>query len=253
MTEQNTLNELGALRSDINMTLHTHYATRVWVGRPWNTEDKTNDNANIYAQIISMPHCLSILNQINADAANDDPYADQYLIKLEDKIQTARKEMMALSDQIYNLYANQIPENIDIQRCQNISPVTVPIYIKYPLGYLLVYLLTDYDAVARAVLTASHIAIMTKSDAKAWMQQASHIIRSVLGMAQQYRHSGVSRQDFAENNARAQSAVERLGKLPQDILDGTKRSGYAPTIKINNYEITETEVVSEQPDLDQTS
>ncbi|EGP02672.1 hypothetical protein GEW_13191 [Pasteurella multocida subsp. gallicida str. Anand1_poultry] len=41
---QNSLNELGALRSDINMTLHTHYATRVWAGRPWSaTEDKTDD------------------------------------------------------------------------------------------------------------------------------------------------------------------------------------------------------------------
>ncbi|EHK90216.1 PFL_4669 family integrating conjugative element protein [Aggregatibacter actinomycetemcomitans] len=249
---QNSLNELGALRSDINMTLHTHYATRVWAGRPWSaiSEDKTdgNDKENkFYSQIISMPHCLSILNQVNTDAANDDPYADQFLIALEEKIISARKEMQALNEQIYTLYANQIPEGIDIQRCQNVAPVTMPIYIKYPLGYILVYLLTDYDSVARAVLTASHIAIMTKADAKAWMQKASHLMRSVFGMAQQYRHSGVTRQDLIENNARAQSAVTRLGNLPQDILDGTKRSGYAPIIKTNNtQEQVETEIVDGQ-------
>lgn len=246
---QNPLNELGALRSDINMTLHTHYATRVWAGRPWSaTEDKTDEKSNkFYSQIISMPHCLSILNQVNTDAANDDPYADQFLIALEDKIISARRDMQALNEQIYALYANQIPEGIDIQRCQNVAPVTMPIYIKYPLGYILVYLLTDYDSVARAVLTASHIAIMTKSDAKAWMQKASHLMRSVFGMAQQYRHSGVTRKDFSEQNARAQSAVERFGELPQEILEGTKRSGYAPDIKTNNsQEQVETEIVLEQ-------
>lgn len=245
---QNSLNELGALRSDINMTLHTHYATRVWAGRPWSAnEDKADEKGNkFYSQIISIPHCLSILNQVNTDAANDDPYADQFLIALEEKIISARKEMQVLSEQIYTFYANQIPESIDIQRCQNIAPVTMPIYIKYPLGYLLVYLLTDYDSVARAVLTASHIAIMTKQDAKAWMQKASHLIRSVFGMAQQYRHSGVTRQDFIEKNARAQNAVERFGNLPQEILDGTKRSGYAPVIKTtNNQEQDEIGVISE--------
>ena len=52
---QNSLNELGALRSDINMTLHTHYATRVWAGRPWSaTEDKTDDKE------INFTHKLSV-------------------------------------------------------------------------------------------------------------------------------------------------------------------------------------------------
>ena len=91
-----------------------------------------------------MPHCLSILNQVNTDAANDDPYADQFLIALEDKIISARRDMQALNEQIYALYANQIPEGIDIQRCQNIAPVTMPIYIKYPIRlYLGFILLTD--------------------------------------------------------------------------------------------------------------
>ncbi|MDH3001454.1 hypothetical protein A1D23_12985 [Chelonobacter oris] len=221
------INNLGALRSDISLTLHTHYATRIWMGRPWSTEE----NGKKQAQIISLPHCLSILNQINQDASNNDPYADLFLIQFEEKIQSARKQMQDISEKIYDLYAKLIPEEVDIQRCHNLSPVTLPIYIKYPMGYILVYLLTDFDAVARAVLTASHIAIMTKADAKAWMQQASHLVRSVFAEAQQYRHSGVTRQDFAENNARALSAIERLGTLPQAVLDGIQRSGYAPVIR----------------------
>ena len=230
-TTTNTVNELGTLRSDIKVTLHTQYATRIWTGRPWSS---TAENGKAQAQIISMPHCLSILNQVNQSAANNDPYADLFLLEIEEKIKSARQEMKQLENRMYDIYSNQIPEEINIERCQNISPVSMPLYVKYPIGYLLIYLLTDYDSVARVVLTASHIAIMTKQDAKAWMNQASHIIRSVFGMAQRYRNAGVSRVDFQQKNARAQSAVERFGQLPQDILDGTRRSGYAPEIRTSS-------------------
>lgn len=246
-TTTNTVNDLGTLRSDIKVTLHTQYATRIWTGRPLST---ATDNGRTLAQIISMPHCLSILNQINQDAASDNPYADQYLIGLEEKIKEARKQMKALENEIYDIYAEQIPEGIDIERCQNISPVSMPLYVKYPIGYLLIYLLTDYDSVARVILTASHIAIMTKQDAKAYMNRASHIIRSIFGLAQRYRNAGVTRIDFQQNNARAQSAVKRFGELPQDILDATRRSGYAPEISSSIIQAEETETETEMELLD---
>lgn len=66
--------ELGALRSEITLTLHSQYALKLWNGRPI-LRDELTDNI-VKPQIPSMPNCLSILSQIQKDASNDDPYAD---------------------------------------------------------------------------------------------------------------------------------------------------------------------------------
>lgn len=49
-------------------------------------------------------------------------------------------------------------------------------------------------------------------------------------LAQQYRYSGATRDDFASKNAVARTALEKFGELPQDVLEGTRRSRFAPPI-----------------------
>jgi len=51
-----------------------------------------------------------------------------------------------------------------------------------------------------------------------------------LSLAQQYRYSGTTRDDFAARNAAARAALEKFGELPQDVLEGTRRSRFAPPI-----------------------
>ena len=59
------------------------------------------------------------------------------------------------------------------------------------------------------------------------------VLRSLFGLAQSYQFSGATRDDFAANNARAEAArkmYEKFGEIPQDILEGTRRSNFAPPI-----------------------
>ncbi|WP_122620394.1 AcaB family transcriptional regulator, partial [Pseudomonas viridiflava] len=58
----------------------------------------------------------------------------------------------------------------------------------------------------------------------------AHLLRSLFGQAQRYRHSGVTRNDMAVNNARALAAIEKLGLPPLDIPEGHRRSQFAPPI-----------------------
>ncbi|TQF77705.1 AcaB family transcriptional regulator, partial [Pseudomonas aeruginosa] len=55
-------------------------------------------------------------------------------------------------------------------------------------------------------------------------------LRSLFSLAQQYRYSGTTRDDFAAKNAAARAALEKFGELPQDVLEGTRRSRFAPPI-----------------------
>ena len=58
----------------------------------------------------------------------------------------------------------------------------------------------------------------------------AHALRSLFSLAQQYRFSGCVRDDFAAKNAAARAAIEKFGELPEEVLEGTRRSRYAPPI-----------------------
>ncbi|VVN02620.1 hypothetical protein PS663_03416 [Pseudomonas fluorescens] len=57
-----------------------------------------------------------------------------------------------------------------------------------------------------------------------WINAGGKVLRSLFGLAQRYKVSGVIRDDFITNNAVARDAREKFGELPQDILEGTRRS-----------------------------
>jgi hypothetical protein len=94
-----------------------------------------------------------------------------------------------------------------------------------------VYLLADYDNVARRLILAHHTALIDRSTLERWLNDGAHALRSLFSMAQQYRYSGTQRDDFAANNAAARAAREKYGELPRDVLEGTRRSRFAPPIQ----------------------
>ncbi|WP_141765466.1 AcaB family transcriptional regulator, partial [Pseudomonas sp. HMSC065H02] len=77
---------------------------------------------------------------------------------------------------------------------------------------------------------AHHTALIDRSTLERWLNEGAHALRSLFSLAQQYRYSGCTRDDFAAKNAAARAALEKFGELPQDVLEGTHRSKFAPPI-----------------------
>ena len=211
---------LGALRSTISLTLHTHHAARIWQGRQAATGVK---------YIMSMGGYIGITNTLKYAAAHDDPYADWFMIKLEEKLEEAAARMRELLGQIERIIV-QFPTQVSISENLNVQPVTLPLFVGSQLGFLAIYLLTDYDILVRRTLLAHHTALISRGDAERRLDAGAHLLRSLFGLAQRCRVSGVTRDDMAANNARAREAVAKLGLPPQDILEGRRRSRYAPPI-----------------------
>lgn len=235
--------DLGALRSDITLTLHSQYALKLWHGRPI-LRDERNDNI-LKAPIPSMPNCLAILSQIQKDAANDDPYADWCLIQFEEKVLKHTDEMKSLVIKLIDVYQDRLPENIDISRCANISPVTLPIFVNSQLGYKLIYLLSEFDILARSIMTACHIALMSRPESHEWLEAGAKLLRQCFGIINSYRYSGITRQDVRENNSRYQEVVQRFKlTLPDDVLSGKRRAMFAPMIRTNQNGAEFEEVIS---------
>lgn len=213
---------LGSLRSSITLTLHTHHAARLWQGRT------PRDGVH---GIMSMAGYINITNILKHAASQDDPFADWFMLQLEDKLQAAKARMSELSEEISHL-EKLLPSQIEVGDNLNIHPVTLPLFIGSQLGFLAVYLLTDYDTLVRRVLLAHHTALIGRADLERWIDQGAHLVRSVFGIAHRCRVSGATRADAAAGNARFEEAVAKYGRPPADVLDGTRRSPFAPPIAV---------------------
>lgn len=209
----------GPLRSTITIELHTHLATRTWTGRQASPEE------NIHG-IIGIPRFLNLMNIIRLDSLTDNPYADLWMLRIEERLLAAREEMNALIDSMKAIF-RLLPEMLTVEGCTSIQPARFPIFASSQLGFIAVYLLTDFDELMRKALLAQHMALINRVEMNDLRQRGGNLIRSILVLAQKYRRIPVTRQDIRDGNARAIAAEEIAGPVPEDIFDGNTPLIYA--------------------------
>jgi len=219
MTDDVRLN-LGALRSAMHLTLHTHHASRIWRGRA-RTDDK--------AGIAGLSAFLSIMSKMKRGAEQDDPYSDWWMIRIEQRLDDAKQRLHALREQIEGVLTN-IPSALSISENLNVQPISIPVFTDSQLGFLAIYLLADFDTLARRLLLAHHTALIDRPTLERLLDEGAHNLRSAFTLAQQYKFTGTSRDDYAANNAVARAAREKFGSIPEEVLQGTLRSRFAPPI-----------------------
>lgn len=211
---------LGSLRSAISLTLHTHHASRIWHGRP---------AAEGRPGIIGLNGYISVMGKMKRGAEQDDPYSDWWMLRIEDKLDETKRCLQTLREQVEQALAS-VPPALSLGENLNLQPVKLPLFVNAQLGFAAIYLLADYDDLARKLMLAHHTALIDRSTLERWLNDGAHAMRSLFSLAQEYCFSGATRADFAENNAAAQAAVQKLGQLPQEVLEGTRRSRFAPPI-----------------------
>lgn len=211
---------LGSLRSAMALTLHTHHASRIWHGRA---------PAEGRPGIIGLNGFISIMNKLKRGAEQDDPYSDWWMLRIEEKITDTKTRLQVLREQVDQALAD-VPPALSLGENLNVQPVKLPLYVSSQLGFMAVYLLADYDDLARRLILAHHTALIDRGTMERWLNDGAHALRSLFSLAQQYKYSGAQRDDFAANNAVARAAREKYGELPQDVLEGTRRSRFAPPL-----------------------
>lgn len=211
---------LGSLRSTMSLTLHTHHASRIWHGRSA-TEGRP--------AIVGLNGFLSVMNKMKRGAEQDDPYSDWWMLRIEEKLEQTKAALLSLREQVDQALTS-VPTALSLGENLNVQPVKLPLFVNAQLGFSAVYLLADYDDLARKLILAHHTALIDRSTLERWLNEGAHALRSLFSLAQQYRYSGCNRDDFAANNAAARAALEKLGPPPKDVLEGTLRSRFAPPI-----------------------
>ncbi|MGK8436734.1 PFL_4669 family integrating conjugative element protein [Ectopseudomonas hydrolytica] len=211
---------LGALRSSMALTLHTHHASRIWHGRA------AGDGK---PGIVGLNGFIAIANKVKRGSEQDDPYSDWWMLRIEEKLSQTKNTLQELREQVDQALSD-VPAALSLGENLNVQPVKLPLFVNAQLGFLAVYLLAEYDDLARKLILAHHTALIDRSTLERWLNDGAHALRSLFSLAQQYRFSGCTRDDFAARNAAARAAIDKFGELPQDVLEATRRSRYAPPI-----------------------
>ncbi len=168
---------LGSLRSSVNLTLHTHHASRLWFGR------QRSDNK---PGMIGLSGFSNIINRISASAAKDDPYSDLFLIIIEDKIEESEQQLTAIDERLDQVMA-MLPKQLDVGTNLSIQPLKLPLYLNSPLAFKGVYLLTRYDELVRRILLAAHIGLIDNGSKEGWLDEGAAVLRRLYGVGQRYK------------------------------------------------------------------
>ena len=214
------------------MMLHSREAHRLFYGR------RKKEEESLYP-IVGLARFASQTAQIWSASILNDPFADWVLIDVEDRFDKVEKNLSRKIEAFKDLLCGQENLTYDIQH--SVSPVAFEINFHTPYGFKGAHTLMSFDHFMRYALTARHVALLTNDDWTENVQMIARSIRGTFNMVNTWRHTGATRHDFAANNAIARRAIEtyqsdinrthRSPDIPEDILTGTRRPKFGPTIR----------------------
>ncbi len=92
------------------------------------------------------------------------------------------------------------------------------------------YLLSDYDELARSVLTAQHCALVGRDQAGELIRGGGNAVRRVYQLPTVWRRTDITRDEVRKGTDAASNAAQLMGALPPEVLEMKKRPKFAPRI-----------------------
>lgn len=210
----------GPLRSTTTLSVQTLQAQLLVFGRRAEGDKPA---------IVGLIRFGAMLGPIWQGAVQDDPWADWWLIRVEDKLGAAREHVKALLEQTRQTLAG-VP-SIDVEVAQSIEPAKVEVAFKNPYAYHGAFLLADFDELARAVLTARHVGLMNRESSERTLRDGGRAVRRAYQAAHGYKYLAVTREDLEQGTAKTNKALELMGEIPREVVAREWRSNLAPAIQ----------------------
>lgn len=212
----------GGLRSAATLEIQTYQAQKLVTGR---------EKAKGVEPIMGLLAFGQRMKPLWMAARNDDPYADWYLLRIEEAMNTSRKFIEDKTKWLDGVVAAMGLNGVSIEIACSTEPLKVPLQFANPYGYMGAYLVVDYDALARAALTARHCGLIDRSRSEEVLRGGARMIRRVFQYAAEWKYTGTVREDFRQMNQAAKRASDRMGELPKEVFEGRKRGRFAPDIR----------------------
>lgn len=223
MTMNNNTQRMASIetKQDIEVELATRPAVRLFQGR-----EKTPKRHGI----LGLPGFSKIIRGIEQAVREDDPYADYHFHQIEQAIEDLKFDLDVELKDIKAYIDENIPAAMRLPDIGSKNPVVVPVRFASRLGFQLVYQLLKVDQIVLKVLLANHIGLLPNKEKFETLARVEKRVRGVFHLVFAYRHTGVTRDDMAANNKKAQGAKKIMGELEIGYLAGTNRSDNAPPL-----------------------
>lgn len=210
----------GSVRTKAVFKVHSKEAFRLFYGRK-----KSKDVRSIPGLV----YFSSRVNLIFNAAEKDDPYADKKLLEIERELNEIVDTVKDKSEYFTDLLEGD--NNITIFPSLSVQPKELQIDFRTPFGYLGLRVLSSFDSMTLKALAARHTGLIFKGDWDESVVRVASRIRRAFSMVDNYRFTGLTRQDFKEKNKKALLAIEKHGEVPPDVLNMKTRAKIAPKIR----------------------
>lgn len=215
----------GALQGDVWLTIQTYQAQSLVRGR------RATDGKPAIIGLIGFADRLKSLWQA---IRMDDPYADWWLLKVEEGIADSRAQLCRLQQGMEDLFVSN--GALEFSVAQSSRPQRVSLQFANPYAFRAAQLLGEYDQLMCTDMTLHHLGIDMPTDLVDQVAGCGRRIRGVFALPQGYHCLDIRRYDIRQNSPLAVKARERLGDVPEDILCGDRLPSLRPVAfqQINN-------------------
>ncbi len=207
----------GALRGQAWLTVQTRQAQQLICGR-----SKTADKPTIIG-LVGFADRLRVIWQA---ARDDDPYADWWLIKVHDALETARHFISQCQEGL-NIQLAQM-KAMEISLAESLQPYRVQRKFANPYAYQGAQLIAEYDTLVCTVLTCRHVGQVDDAAVQAIINLSARKIRGIFTVPQGYRKLGIDRLCITRSSGKDVRAISLMGELPEDVLSGKHHAPLVP-------------------------
>lgn len=207
----------GRLRGRITLKLQSQAAAALVTGRPAGVNQPA---------ILGLLGFAGKLRELWWAAARDDPYADWWLIRIEDRLAAGHD---AIDTECRRLEASlRRHPTLSIQIGASRRPVRFNLRFANPYAFRAAGLIGTFDRLARVLLTAEHVALISGETSHRLLGTAAGEVRRVLTSAEGYQVMDLNRARLRADSVLAEAARGALGELPADVLSGERRPALSP-------------------------
>ena len=217
ITSLNPQPTLGALRGQAWLTVQTRQAQRLIQGRNGSEEKPA---------IIGLVGFADRLRLIWHAARSDDPYADWWLIKIDEAIEQARAFIRQSQSEIDEKLIQA--SAIEFETAGSLRPYRIPLQFANPYAYQGAHLIGEYDRLVCTLLSGCHVSLLDRKSSEQFVHQGGRRIRGTFALPQGYRFLSIDRASVQRQDERARQAQSLMGDLPPAVLSGEQQAPQVP-------------------------
>lgn len=209
----------GTLHSQLHLVLQTRHAQLLVRGRMVKGKP-------LITGLLAFADRLRLVWQA---AAEDDPYADWFLVRIHEAMSAAEARM--------ETEMKRLNVQLSSTRTFHVAPAAVKepfrmaLRFSTPYAYRAARLLGQFDELVCQAFTAKQIGVLNSEQCTHIVRSCARRLRAVFMLPQRFRRLGITRDSAKDGSSVFQRAEELMDVLPKDVLSGERRAPLSPSMQ----------------------